>query len=410
MIDDVCYYNINLSDYLYLIIYIKVNFEMAETIRIAELANKILDELGVFLKWDINPENDLNFNCLTPLEHFSGEGKGKSKKVKTDEKIIAENHTHPTDIVISYFDPYLNKKVYFNTDLKSYATKSITLSEVNDWLTSLSNGTACCRLNEEWRQKYQVESNSEIRGLLFVYNHDGEFKKSIYQFIYDFDVKNTDTEDSDVKKRRHGVHIKNLNLAPNTYLHILDPLSISRILSIKQDLIEFQNTHKVGLSEKIDFPFNYFYPPKQLFKSSVTPSEAPATMELITGPFLIVTYDSYKVVSLSANNEAEIEIMQGGNIVYYNEEGSSPEEFMFLIETLMMFDLIKEGTKTFIRQCCNKPSVNAFQNFENAISQYCNIWDYSDSMKSVLTDIEFSQVTLLQRIFCNKAIDRSTKS
>ncbi|AXT95633.1 hypothetical protein C0159_01685 [Moraxella catarrhalis] len=383
---------------------------MAETIRIAELANKILDELGKFLKWEINPENDLNFNCLSPIEHFSNEGKKKSKKVKTDEEIAEENHTHPTDIVISYFDPYLNKKVYFNTDLKSYATKSITLGGVTEWLTSLANGTACCRLNETWRQKYRVESNSEIRGLLFVYNHDGEFKKSIYEFIYDFHIKSSDKEETDAKKRRHGVHIRNLNLAPNTYLHILDPLTISRILSIKQDLIEFQNFHKVGLSERIDFPFNYFYPPKQLFKSSVTPKEAPATMELITGPFLIVTFDNYKVVTLDDNDKPNTEVMQGGTIVYYNEAGDTPEEFMYLIETLMMFDLIKEGSKTFIKQCFNKPSINAFQNFENAITQYCNIWDYSDSMKSVLENIQFSQVTLVQRIFCNKAIDRSTKS
>lgn len=383
---------------------------MAETIRIAELASKILDELGKFLKWEINPENDLNFNCLSPQEHFSNEGKKKSKKVKTDEEISEENHTHPTDIVISYFDPYLNKKVYFNTDLKSYATNSIKLGGVTEWLTSLANGTACCRLNETWRQKYQVESNSEIRGLLFVYNHDGEFKKSIYEFIYDFRIKSSDTEETDAKRRRHGVHIKNLNLAPNTYLHILDPLTISRVLSIKQDLIEFQNSHKVGLSERIDFPFNYFYPPKQLFKSSVTPKEAPATMELITGPFLIVTFDNYKIVTLDDNDEPKTEIMQGGTIVYYNEEGDTPEEFMYLIETLMMFDLIKEGSKTFIKHCFNKPSINAFQNFENAITQYCNIWDYSESMKSVLENIEFRQVTLLQRIFCNKAIDRVTKS
>ncbi|MBW4018610.1 hypothetical protein HG533_07315 [Moraxella osloensis] len=110
------------------------------------------------------------------------------------------------------------------------------------------------------------------------------------------------------------------------------------------------------------------------------------------------------------NDEPKTEIMQGGTIVYYNEEGDTPEEFMYLIETLMMFDLIKEGSKTFIKHCFNKPSINAFQNFENAITQYCNIWDYSESMKSVLENIEFRQVTLLQRIFCNKAIDRVTKS
>lgn len=61
---------------------------MAETIRIAELANKILDELGKFLKWEINPENDLNFNCLSPIEHFSNEGKKNLKKSKQMKKLL----------------------------------------------------------------------------------------------------------------------------------------------------------------------------------------------------------------------------------------------------------------------------------------------------------------------------------
>lgn len=37
---------------------------MTEAIRTAELASKILDELANFLKWEINSENDLNFNKI----------------------------------------------------------------------------------------------------------------------------------------------------------------------------------------------------------------------------------------------------------------------------------------------------------------------------------------------------------
>ena len=75
---------------------------MSETIRIAELANLITQEIGDFLKWKIHPENDLNFSCLMKPQHFEGAS-------GTDDK------THPTDLVIYYDDPYENKKVYFNT-------------------------------------------------------------------------------------------------------------------------------------------------------------------------------------------------------------------------------------------------------------------------------------------------------
>lgn len=46
---------------------------MTEAIRIAKLASKILDELANFLKWEINSENDLNFNKILknqPLQNY----------------------------------------------------------------------------------------------------------------------------------------------------------------------------------------------------------------------------------------------------------------------------------------------------------------------------------------------------
>ena len=43
---------------------------MAEAIRTAKLASKILDELANFLKWEINSENDLNFNKILKISHF----------------------------------------------------------------------------------------------------------------------------------------------------------------------------------------------------------------------------------------------------------------------------------------------------------------------------------------------------
>lgn len=46
---------------------------MTEAIRIAKLASKILDELTNFLKWEINSENDLNFNKILknqPLQNY----------------------------------------------------------------------------------------------------------------------------------------------------------------------------------------------------------------------------------------------------------------------------------------------------------------------------------------------------
>ncbi len=41
-----------------------------------------------------------------------------------------KKHTHPTDAVFFYEDPYFHKNIYFNVDFKSYSDTSITLTKL----------------------------------------------------------------------------------------------------------------------------------------------------------------------------------------------------------------------------------------------------------------------------------------
>ena len=89
-----------------------------------------------------------------------------------------------------------------------------------------------------------------------------------------------------------------------------------------------------------------------------------------------------------------------GNIIYYKEIGSTVDEFIYLIETLMMYELIAENCITRIRHCARDKATTAKQNFISAIEKYCVMWDYSESMKSIFNKIEFEEVI--------RPIDRQT--
>ena len=363
---------------------------MAETIRIAELANLITKEIGDFLKWTIHPENDLNFPCLMTTKHFDG-------AEETDNK------THPTDLVIYYDDPYENKRVYLNTDLKSYETKSIGPTSVKEWLTSITKGTVCSLASDEWRQRYGIEGSYEISGLLFIYNHDGKFDKPFFSYIYDYP-----NPPHTGKRAPQRFHLKDLNVPANLKLHVMDPLLIDNILSIRHDLNILRSEQKVPLSDAYA-PISFFYPTRQRFKSRFTPPECPATIELISGPFFIMTYDNYTDFvpnPLEPSTPTAISRSRG-NIIYYKEIGSTVDEFIYLIETLMMYELIAENCITRIRHCARDKATTAKQNFISAIEKYCVMWDYSESMKSIFNKIEFEEVTIIQKVFCNQKIDRS---
>ena len=365
---------------------------MAETIRIAELATLITEEIGEFLKWTIHPENDLNFSCRMSSTHFAD-----SKQSQVESK------THPTDLVIHYVDPYENKKIYFNTDLKSYASDSIGYSAVKDWLISLTKGTVCSNVSSEWKQRYGVEENYEIRGLLFVYNHDGNFDKPFYSFIHDY----PDHPPSIGRRAPQRFHLKDLNVPANIKIHIIDPILIDSILSIKHDLNLLKSLKKVPLDED-QSPITFYYPNRQLFKSCIKPQECPATLELVSGPFFVMSYDSYIDYKFNKSDPKNPEALQRnrGSIIYYKENGETVDEFIYLLETMMMYELIHESSDTYIRHCSRSKSSTAKQNFLAAKDKYCEMWDYSESMKTIFNKIEFDEVTIIQKVFCNQKIDR----
>ncbi len=142
---------------------------MAETTNIAKMAEKLSKELFAEFLWNRSEPTNLNWPC---------------------EEIERHNtKTHPSDVVFYYDEPYRQARTYVNCDLKSYAKGSITAGSIRSAIESLARALSCAEKSNEFRTKFIHDHvTPEICGLLFVYNHDGEYDKEFNTLLWQ--VKN----------------------------------------------------------------------------------------------------------------------------------------------------------------------------------------------------------------------------
>lgn len=206
-----------------------------EVSNIADIANKVSEDIFQWFKWEKIPLMDENFSCHKVDQHKNTKKKGASN---------SNSQTHPVDVVFKYYDPYLNKTVLLNTDLKSYAKTSLNRIQITNALKSLAKTIDCARSSSEWQEKYNLDqSPSEVRGMLFIYNHDGEYDKNFFKH---FEMLNTEK-----------LHIKK-----DQMLHIIEPQRIRYLTTVIADMTK---QHAKNRFPKENYTF--FYPDLYLHKS-----------------------------------------------------------------------------------------------------------------------------------------------
>lgn len=316
---------------------------MAETIHIAQMAEKLSDELfGEFLWEKIGPTNQ-NWPCEDSTHHG----------VKS----------HPSDVVFFYDEPYSQTRTYINCDLKSYAKSSLTSSAVRGAVESLAKQVACAEKSDEWRKLYIHDHVSpEVCGLLFVYNHDGEFDKSFAGHL------------ATVRDGR-------LDLPKGSKLVVLGPEDIFWLDNVRYEIRQMR-----GASGPDRLPdrehCRYFYP-QLVQKANVQEEKArAATLEMLTAPWIILQYQRPK----SGDKR--------GVVVFYRRRGSTTQEFMYLIDYLRHYQVLGEGTEVHVKTLDTVPTAHA--TFQKAVQQY--IEDMSDGagdndLASVIRAIKYSQMT-----------------
>jgi hypothetical protein len=94
---------------------------MAETINIAKMAEKLSKELFAEFLWNRMEPANLNWPCEDIERH--------------------NTHTHPSDVVFYYDEPYSQARTYVNCDLKSYAKGSITVGSIRSAMGAFKQTT-----------------------------------------------------------------------------------------------------------------------------------------------------------------------------------------------------------------------------------------------------------------------------
>ncbi|MFG1362376.1 hypothetical protein [Xanthobacter versatilis] len=281
---------------------------MAETIHVAEMADRLSKELfGQFFWQKCGPTNQ-NWACNSPETHG----------VKT----------HPADIVYFYDEPYQQTRTYVHCDLKSYAKSSISSKGIASALGSLAKQIECAERSEEWQNLYALPTvDFRVVGLLFIYNHDVDF-------------------DPDFERKIQSIDIKKLNIAPSLKLYVLGPDDIYWINNVSNDLRGLRGDGHIPSPSNCRFFF-----PQLIRKTNFRLHAAKAaTLDMLSSPWIVLEYDRD----------------DGGRgiVIYYRRPVREPRELVYLIDYLRHFQLLLPDVTITIRVLADNKT--AFENFSKA--------------------------------------------
>lgn len=266
---------------------------MAETANIAAMAERLSNELFTEFFWNRTGPTNTNWACQKQEQHT----------VKT----------HPSDVVFYYDDPYSRHRVYVNCDLKSYARSSITTPALRGALESLSTQVACAEVSDEWRDLYiHPKVTPAVCGLLFVYNHDGEY-------------------DKDFRQHLKALQAAKLDLPKGSKVIVLGPEDIFWLDNVRYEIVQMRG-RRAGL-EPLPDPEHcrYFYPQLVRRKNLELEHAKAATLEMLTSKLIVLEY-----VRPTAPDRK-------GLVLFYRGKGTSAEEFTYLFDYLRNFQLLQEG-------------------------------------------------------------------
>lgn len=332
---------------------------MAETINISMLAGNISQDIFKIFKWHTHPHKDENFLCLRDEDHFPPKTSTSknSKSYNGSKESNKSARTHPTDVVFDYFDPYLGKKIYLLSDLKSYSKDTLkSNSKIRGSLISLAKSIDCADVSEEWKSRYVIEDEPfETRGLLFVYNHDGADKSG-------FSTRLLSTNFSTLPLKKDGI------------LHVLGPEQISHLLSVTTDMA------RLLMQGEMSADYTFLYPDLVQWKRKGDVWFQSATVEMLTAPFMIIKHRK------SEDNRPD------GYVIYYSGPGNSFSEFIFLIDTLSRFQVLGDKVPILLRMTSPAPGINYLNNLEIAKNRYIQGWSMDEARKSELNLIQANSI------------------
>lgn len=301
---------------------------MGETVNIKSMADILSAELFDCFKWEKCNATDYRWECVE-------ENHGKKRT------------QHPSDVVFRYDDPYRGVKVHINTDLKSYAKSTVDTFDLEETLINLAQSVECAHKSEGFAEAYGVDEQIfVVDGLLFVYNHDGDY-------------------DKDFQQRLEKINKKSLSLKRNHRLFVMGPERIGYLYSISRDI----DTRVAKFVKAGGYGTYEFYSPDLKVSRVHGLKYGVAPIEFIFAPWLFVVFYS--------DQRAKLKI-----VVYSDGKGSSQDEFKYLLDAILSFNLLDDGT--LIEIAMQTSDSKAPVRFESARSTYAeeNHGRTSDSLEA----------------------------
>jgi hypothetical protein len=317
---------------------------MAETANIAKMAEKLSKELFAEFLWEqVGPRN-WNWPC--------------------EEKEQHNRQTHPSDVVFYYDEPYRLARTYVNCDLKSYAKGTINAGNLKAAVESLASALTCAEKSDEWRDKYiHNHVSPEIAGLLFIYNHDGEYDKDFFDLL---------------SRIRH----EKLEIPKGSKIVVFGPRDIFWLNNVRYEIVQMRGKGELPNSES----YQFFYPHLVRKKNVQLELARAATLEMLTAPWIILSY-------IQAQNQNH-----RGFVIFYNRRGESVEEFLYLFDYLMHYQVLVSGTDIQIKTLDPHPNAPAF--FDKAIGQYVDECGAEGTeIKNRLNSINYKRLDHVQTRF-----------
>ncbi len=328
-----------------------------ETTNIMEMAEEISRSIFSRFGWGITGPTNENFECTQTKKH-------KKKK----------NPSHPVDVVFEYDDPFTSQRHYLLTDLKSYAKGSILAKKTRKAIIDISKAVDCANVSEEWQDRYtNHDLNWSVHGLLFVYNHDGEFDKDFNKYL--------------IETKPSALH-----LPSSSKLYVIGPDRISYLLNILNDIDGERGRGVLPPSDKIEFWY-----PDLIKRRPVAKIGEIANVELLLGPWQVLPYEKI-------NNNSIIK----GTYIYYDGKGDSPKEFEFLIDFSFKNQLVEKDSNISIRMPNAVP--NARQNFELAQENIFRHFHCFPEIKNRLDQFQFKKVEIVRTQFSTTEIGMETRN
>jgi len=288
-------------------------------------------------------------------------------KTAEDTVTVIKILTHPSDVVFYYDEPYSLYRTYVNTDLKSYKKGSITSSAIVAAIQSLALTLECAELSEEWKEKFVHEEKSyRIVGLLFIYNHDGEY-------------------DSGFDDLLAKVNQEKLKIPRDSRIFVLGPRDIRWLDNVRLDMQMLYSEHVLPHQDRWSF-----YYPDLVRRKKIQVAARAATLEMLTGPWIILSYPA---------NGTNLP----GYIVYFRGLGKYAEEFLYLLDHLMHYQMVKQGIAISIRTF--DADENAPAHFKRAVDEYIENYDGQGSdFATLLRKISFDLMPQIKSQFSQVSI------